>query len=361
MTYKRLLFLWLVIVMFSGGVRGQVYTDMLVRNFKISDKSTIEVYNKYGKVHVRTWDKDSVRFEVSLRIQSTNAQKLQKLKNQIDFDFTSTDYYIIAKTAFTKSGGIFSDMVESIVPSNTVTINYIVFIPKTATLKIENKFGDVYIDDFKGNLSLSLSNGNLKANYLAGNTAIKINAGDAKINQVDKGTINISYSDFEVRTMGNVEFDTRSSRIEIRKANKIKIFSRRDKYLIDEINEISGDGDFTTVNIFELGKEFNMNLKYGEATIEHIPANFNLVNLNSTYTDIDLKFEQDARYNLDIAHHQDVYLTYPSSIDGLETKELNNDSRTLITYGLVGTKTSNNVPKVKIIAEKKCYINILHK
>lgn len=360
MNYKRLLFLWLVIVMFSGGARGQVYTDMVVRDFKISNKSTVEVSNKYGKVHVRTWDKDSVRFEVNLRIQTTNTQKLQKLKNQISFDFTSTNYYVVAKTAFTKSGGIFSDVVESIVPSNTVTINYTVYIPKTTTLKIENKFGDVYIDDFKGNLALNLSNGNLKANYLQGNTSIKLNSGDGWVNRVDKGTIEVSYSDFEIKQIGNIEFDTRSSRIEIRKADQIKVYSRRDKYFIDEINNISGDGDFTTINISRLKNEFNANMKYGELTIENIPPVFNLINIISIYTDIDLKFERGANYNLDITHHQDVYLTYPNEIKGLETKELNDANKTMLTYGLVGAKTSVNVPKVKIVAEKKCYLNILH-
>ena len=53
MNYKRLLFLWLLMVMFSGGARAQTYTDHIVRSYKISAKSSVEVYNKYGKVHVR--------------------------------------------------------------------------------------------------------------------------------------------------------------------------------------------------------------------------------------------------------------------------------------------------------------------
>ncbi len=347
--------------MFSGGARGQVYTDMVVRNFKISSKSTVEVSNKYGKVHVRTWDKDSVRFEVDLRIQTSNSEKLRKLKNQISFDFTSTNYYIVAKTAFTKSGGVFSEVVESIVPSNTVTINYTVYIPKTTTLKIENKFGDVYIDDFKGNLALNLSNGNLKANYLQGNTSVKINSGDGWVNRIDKGTIDVTYSDFEVKQIGDVEFDSRSSRIEIKKAGSIKIFSRRDKYFIDEINSITGDGDFTTINISTLKNEFSANMKFGELSIDNIPQKFSLINIVSTYTDINLNFERIANYNLDITHHEDVYLTYPSEIKGLETKALNDATKTMLTYGLVGAKTSTNIPKVKIVAEKKCYLNIMHK
>lgn len=359
MNYKRVLFIWLVMVVFSGELMSQAYTDHIVKSFKMTQKSSVEVSNKYGKVHVQTWDKDSVRFIVDVRLQTTNTQKLHKLKNQINFDFTSTNYYIVAKTEFNKTGGVFSDMVESLVPSNTVTINFMVFLPKSATLNIENKFGDVYIDDFYGNLDVNLSNGNLKGNYLKGNTSIDLVSGGATVYKIDKGSIKVGSSDFEIREAGNLNIESRSSRIEIRKAEKVRITSKYDKYFIDEIKEISGDGYFTSVHLSKLRSELSSTLKYGEISIENILSTFSLINVNSTYTDIELQFAEGAQYNLDITHISDAHLTYPSGIKKLETKELGD--KMLLTYGLVGANTATNVPKVKIVAEKKCYINIIHR
>lgn len=361
MNYKRLLGLWLIIVMFSGGTWAQTYSDHIVRNFKISAKSSVEVYNKYGKVHIRTWEKDSVRFEVDLRIQTSNAEKLNKLKSQISFDFTNTNYYITAKTTFAKSGGVFSDVVETFVPSNEVSINYIIYIPKTTTLKVENKFGDVYIDDFQGNFVLSLSNGNLKANYLAGNTSIKLISANGVIYQIDKGKIEVSYSDLEVKEAGKVDIDSRSSVVNLNKAESIKVYSRRDKYIIDDIQRISGDGDFTTVKIAKLNQELNMAMKYGGLTIDEISNKFSLINIVSAYTDIDLVFERTASYNLDITHYIDVRLMYPSSLADLQTQDFNTEQKLKLTYGSVGNAVTPSSPKVKILAEKKCYINILHR
>ena len=139
MTCKRRFGLWLVIFLLSAAARAQTYTDHIVRNFKISPKSSVEVFNKYGKVHIRTWENDSVKFEVDLRIQTSSNEKLNKLKSQISFDFTNTNYYITAKTTFNKSGGVFSDVVETFVPSNEVSINYVIYIPASTTLKVENK------------------------------------------------------------------------------------------------------------------------------------------------------------------------------------------------------------------------------
>ena len=361
MNYKRLLFLWLIIVMFSGGIRAQTYADRIVRNFVISTKSTVEVNNKYGKVHIRTWDKDSVRFEVDLNIRTSSDDKLKKLKNQISFDFTNTNYYIIASTKFTKSGGIFSEMVETIVPSNEVTINYTVYIPKTATLKIDNKFGDVFIDDFVGSIGLTLSNGNLKANYLQGNTSIKLISADGIINRIDKGKIEVSYSDLEIKNAGGIDFDSRSSVVTVNSAQNLKIASRRDKYIIDEVLRISGEGDFTTVKISKLIQELNIALKYGGLSIDEITSKFSLINIGSAYTDLDLVFDKNASFNLDITHYTDVRLTYPSNISSLKTQDFNADEKLLLTYGPVGNNVTQTSPKVKILAEKKCYINILYR
>jgi hypothetical protein len=361
MNFKRLLFLWLITVLFPGGNFAQVYIDHISRSFGVTARSSVEVYNKYGKVHVITWDKDSVNFEVDFRITTSSPEKLKKLKDAITFDFTNTNYYVIAKTTFTKSGGIFSDVVETIIPSNGVSINYTVRIPKDLTLKIENKFGDVYIDDFAGNLGLVLSNGNLKANYLKGNTTIKLSSGDGAVNRIDKGQISISYGDFDIKNAGRSEFDTRNSRIYIENAENLRINSRGDKYSIDQISRVSGSGNFSTVKISKLLKEFNMEMKYGGLTLDNIPVSFSLININSSYTDIDLTFLAGAAYNLDVTHYADVYFTYPSQIAKIETQDFNKEQKLKLTFGQIGSNVTPSSPKVKIVAEKKCYINILHK
>lgn len=361
MNYKRLLFLWLIIVMFSGGARAQMYADHIVKNFKISERSSVEVYNKYGKVHVRTWDKDSVRFEVDLRVQASSSDKLKKLKNQINFDFTSTNYYIVAKTDFTKSGGIFSDFFETIVPSNNVIINYTVYLPKNATLKVDNKFGDVYIDDFEGNLGLVLSNGNLKGNNLIGNTSIKLTTGHGVINKIEKGKLDISYSEIELKEAGKINIDSRHSEIIINKGKNIKVHSKSDKYDIKEINKISGEGNFTKLSIEKLFEEIVFSNKYYGIAIESVSSKFSFINIESEYTDLDIVFEKGVSYNLDITHHEDAHLMYPTSFSKLETKEIDSDNRLKLTYGPVGAGATTTSPKVKIVAEKKCYVNIVQK
>lgn len=361
MNYRRLMYLWLALIMFSGGGHAQSYRDHQVRSFPISPETTIEVNNKYGKVHVVTWEQDSVRFEIDLRIEANNEQKLRKLKQGISFDFTSNNYYVVAKTIVTKTGGKITEFVDAFVPSNQVTINYLVYIPKDVSLKLENKFGDVFMDDFTGDLELTLSNGDLKANSLTGNTTLRLSSGNGVVNQIGKARIYTSYSDLHVKSSDRLTLDTKSSRITVDEVDYIKINSRRDKYRLMNANEVYGDGNFTTLNVSRLTHELNFSLKYGGVSIDYIRPEFSLVNLNSEYSDIDLIFAPGAKYHLDIIHHNDAMLSYPNRHANVETKDFNVDEKLILTYGTLGTNVGTGAPKVKITANKKCIINLIHK
>ncbi len=364
MNYKKLLALVLLTLFFASAIRAQLYTKKITKSYRINSSTTIDIFNKYGKVHVVTWDTDSVRFEVNLRIQANSGSKLRKMKDNISFDFTGTEYYVIAKTRLgPKSGGLFTDLMdiaESLITSeNSVTIDYLVFMPEYASLKIENKFGDIYTDDLKGNVDIVLSNGDLKSNRFDGNTVIKISAGDAVVNSIDNGKLSVSYSDFQIKDADRLNIESRSSRINIEKVNFLKINSRRDKIYIPLINNLYGESYFSDFTIQKLNNELNYNFKYGNLSVALINHSFSFININSEYTDLDLIFEKESSYELDISHHQDVILHYPTRIAKTEEKVLNEEEKLLLTYGRVGYKTSSS--KLKINAPRKCIVNIIHK
>ena len=159
---RTVLCVWLFLFLYPGELAAQVYSDHKVRNYPANTQTSVEVTNKYGKINIITWEKDSVRIEVDLRISTNNYQKTQKLKNNISFELSSTNNFIVAKTNFASSAGVISDFVDAFIPSNQVVINYMIYLPTNINLKVTNKFGDIYIDDFKGDLDISLSNGDLK-------------------------------------------------------------------------------------------------------------------------------------------------------------------------------------------------------
>ena len=364
MICKKIFGLILVCVIAIAPLKSQQYSKRIVKSFKVNNSTTVDIFNKYGKVHIVTWEKDSVSFNIDLKIKAGNDSKLNKLKNNINFDFTGTAYYVIAKTRIgNNTNSVFNDLADiagSILSSeNKVTIDYLVMMPKHINLKLENKFGDVYIDDFEGNINLTVSNGELKANDLKGNSVINISSGDGTVNSVKDGKLVISYSDFHIRDVDRLSVESRSSRITIDHANFLKLISRRDKLYLPDVSELYGEGYWSDFTIHNLRKELNLNLNSGNLSIDAIQKGFSFIQVISEYTDLDLVFERGASYEIDITHHEDVILSYPRQLANLQTKVISKEDKQKLTYGKIGSANSGS--KIKISAAKKCTINVVHK
>jgi len=363
MIYNKLLVAFFLIAFWTININAQTYTEnrKIVKIFKAGKSTTVDITNKYGKIHVIPWDKDSVRFEINLTIKSQNNSRLKKLKNNIDFDFTRTEYYITVKTTFgSKYSSFLSDLknlAETFIPSYQVSIDYTVTMPNDLNLKINNKFGDIFTDDYKGELNIILSNGDLKANKLSGNTNIDIKIGDGVINSIKNGKIFISYSEFRIKKADQLNINSRSSKINIDTVNVLKTHSRRDKYYISEINNLFGETYFSYLWIYKLNNELNFKLKYGNLNLEFVNPQFSFLNINSAFADLNLFFARQSNYQIDITH-KNVNLNYPREIAKLQEKSINNDEKQFLTFGTIGT--ADYFAKVKIYAER-CDINIIHK
>jgi hypothetical protein len=343
--------------------KPQTYRNEFQKTFKVRANTTVEVTNKYGKIHVVTWEKDSVKFEVEVEMESTSNSKLERLKKTVDFDFTNTEFFVSAKTEFVNArNSVIADLLDmatQIIPSDKVEVDYKIYLPKQATIKINNRFGDVYIDDFGGNINLSLSNGDLKANRLKGNSEISLSSGDAVINYLKDGNLLVSYSDFHVKDADRINIDSKSSRIYLDNVNYLKAVSRRDKMFIRKTTDFFGDSYFSDFSIEKLQREANYSFKDGSLSLERVVKGFSFLNINSEYTDIDLVFDREASYDIDIIHSDEVTLMYPPEFGELEKQNIGEEDQEILLFGQVGKSNGNS--KVKITATRKCFINIYHK
>ena len=358
MRYKHYILLWLICFIVPRFLHAQSFNKSTVRSFKANSSTAVNITNKYGKVHVNTWNKDSVLIEINFYGEATSDAKLEDIKESINFDISSSGNAITAQTVFQKSGGIITEFVDAFVPSSQVVIDYTLYIPMDVNLNINNKFGNVYVDDFKGDVNINIANGDLKANELEGSTTLRLSSGDADIDKVSNGEFFLSYSNLDIDEVIGLQLETRSSRINIEEANYLRLKSRRDKYKLGMIKELMGTGNLSTISIEEFNDEFNVEMKYGGVELESIEPEFTFVNISSEYTDIDINFQRECNYILDITHHQDAMLKIPSKIK-VKTENLNPSEKLLLTFGQYGNVAASTIPKVKISALKKCMINIL--
>lgn len=363
MNYKKLVLICAIV--FAGfTTKAQIYSEKsrMVKSFKVTTSTTVEVFNKYGKLHIVAWQKDSVKFDVDLLIKSSSMSKLEKLKDNISFDFTGTEYYITAKSVFgNKYSGFFKDLAdfaEALITSdNQVEINYTIFVPEYVNMKINNKFGDIYIEDMIGDIGISLSNGDLKAGNFEGNTNIELIMGDGEIKSVKNGKIYTTYSDLNINKAGQLNLDSRTSKINIDQAEIVRIESKKDKIYINSLQQLFGEAYFSDIWVYNLDSKVNFNMKYGNINMETIKKEFRFIDLKSEYTDVNMFFQSGSTYNLDITT-KNSYLRIPHDIAEVKKDVINESDNEFYTYGNVGKGPYDS--KLKIIAVKGS-INIFHK
>jgi len=360
-----ILFLGAIMLSFIPQISAQTFSDTksVTKSYKVSPETTVEINNKYGKIHVIPWDKDSVKITATMKVHSSNLSRLEKVKNSINFNFTNTKFYISAITDFgTSSNQILTELKSLsdaiITGQNQIEINYLVYCPAEINLNLVNKFGDIYIDDMIGKLKVSLSNGDLKINSIEGEAQVELSFGSGIINDIREGQLTVSYSDIKVKDALRLDIDSKSSTLNIERADYIKIVSRRDKYFINTIENFYGSSEFSQIWIENLLCETDCSLKFGSFTISDTKKEFCNINLNSDFTDINLNLSEGSKYEADIFYPDGASVNFPANKDKYGFR---NEKEGLQWHASYKTAIGESLPKLRILENQKNYISILEK
>jgi len=275
------------------------------REFKALPETQVEITNKYGNVEINTWEKDSVVFKIKINVEERKLSKLEKTMQGIDFDFTSSSHFIIARTIVNKTSSFLEKELlkfkESLLRSDSnVEIDYTVWVPVSSSLKIENKFGNIIIGEFAGSCDITLSNGNLKAHEFKGKTKINLNFADASINSINTAQLITNFSEVDIKAAETLRIESKSSTFEIMEINELNVNSRRDKYRIRLASLIDAEGSFTHFRISELEDRINIRSDYGDLDIETINPEFSIIFIESKSTDINLYFNLQSTFSFEI-------------------------------------------------------------
>ncbi|MDN5201731.1 hypothetical protein QQ008_10170 [Fulvivirgaceae bacterium BMA10] len=354
------LFLALSIIFGWKGVSAQSETKLsktITQQFNVSNGSSIDIKNKYGQVIIDTWDRNEVSLKIEVTAFGRNKAASEKILNRVDFDFDKAGSFLNIETVLDRKSGFFKelwndigDYSKTLLSKNKLTINYEIQIPETARIKIENKFGDVYLGDLDNQCKIELSNGNLKANNLNGYTDISLSFGDASIKYIKDGNMELKVSDSEIIRVGRIDINSSSSKILIHEADRLKINSRNDKLKINEVNHFFGKSSFSKVDVVSLHDITDLDMNYGEFAISRVHDSFSKIQLTGKSTDFNIKFDRDSYFNADLKAREDE-LELPDNTSVVD-KEYTDDKETFVSLLAKIGNTKSNPAMVNINAMK---------
>lgn len=287
-------------------------------SFLAPPEAEIQVINKYGDIHLIPWDKDSVRFEIEFSIVTANLAKAEKIKDMVDFSFKATNYYIIAQTLFKGQNTFWTEITDiaNIIFSglSQTKIDYTVYYPLKNDIRIENKFGNIYTTDVEGKSDITLSNGDIKGYSFIGQAKLKIEFGNADIDLIRKGSLYVNYSELNLEQAEELVIESKSSKINLTKCDLLQINSRRDRYYLKEIGEIGGETSFSYINLDTVAKKINLKTSYGDIKVHALSTQFQHIELNSEYTDINIFFDPLYFYEIEVQRDDRTEIVFSSGV-----------------------------------------------
>lgn len=316
--------------------------------FKVADDTEIEIINKYGNIHIIPWEKDSVKFEIELLVKGTKQSKVDKSFDYIEFDFKTSKYYIVAQTLFAGKSSFWSDVSDltgAIFNSSTKTkIDYTVYLPEDVSLKVFNKYGNIYTTDHTGKVEINLSNGDLKAHHFSGPTKITHEFGNANIKQIDNGDLLISYGEFHLDNGGEINIESKSSKFYIDEVQEIELKSRRDKFYIDVADKLDGATNFSLIELEQLNSKFNLTTKYGDIDVLSFSDEVESFAIWSNDTDLTLHFTDAKQYKLDITVNDRTEVMYSADIKNISSKEIEGEEELIKVDCIIGSNEELIIP-----------------
>jgi len=173
----------------------------------ISKNTPLSINNRYGTVDVKTWSKNEIKVDITIRAVEASGSKADEIINSVSIEETKSPNNISLTTQIDKGQ---SSWWNKVISSNNrgVQINYQIYLPQSNDLNVDNKYGAVILPDLKGNVNIDVGYGSLTAGKLLGNT-ISINSsyGSAKIAAVKDATLDFKYGSMDLGEANNVKLN----------------------------------------------------------------------------------------------------------------------------------------------------------
>ncbi|MCU4157684.1 hypothetical protein J1N10_17035 [Carboxylicivirga sp. A043] len=131
--------------------------EPLIKEYGTKQLNELKLNNKHGFVNVSTWDKEMIRLEVIVNIETSNEFEAEEILKLIEFKDRTYSHKLDFKTVF----------LDDFFSNYPFTINYTITVPARLDLTINNSIGDVKIENSLGQINLTHSYGNLELKNIA--------------------------------------------------------------------------------------------------------------------------------------------------------------------------------------------------
>jgi hypothetical protein len=267
------------------------FTKKISKSFEINKDATLAIKNKFGKIHCQNWDKNSISIDVIITIEASNQDKANRYFDKINISFTGNPDRVTATTSFD------DNMFDK--NNNDISVDYMVYAPRTIGIEIDHKFGDIILEEILGSSQIELGYGSLKANKLNGiDNELEIKFSEAFIGYVKSADLELKYSELEIDEANDMSAESKFSELDIGKIDVLTLESGYDDDYIGSVRDLDIEASFSDVEIRSLDERLIADFDYGELKVKEIGRAFELIEITNSFSGATIGFNSDASFRL---------------------------------------------------------------
>ncbi|WP_299683678.1 hypothetical protein [uncultured Dokdonia sp.] len=286
-----------------NGFKGRYTKEKKVKKeFTVNPDARLKIENSYGNVNIVSWDENRTVIEVFIKTNGNNEERVQEKLDEINVDFDGSAGLVSAVTKFNDGGG--RSWWKSWKNSNVnMEVRYEVKVPVTNDLDISNDYGDIYINETKGNVKISCDYGKLNLGKLLGDTN-RLNfdyTNNSTIEYMKSGRITTHHSSFTLEKAGTIELNADHTNSEFGEIENLNYVCDYGKLKADTVTSLTGRGDHLTTTLETVQGDVNLNTNYGSVRINELGALAGDVSIQSDYTGIKLGYNSQYTFTFNIS------------------------------------------------------------
>ncbi|MCL7764714.1 hypothetical protein MPF19_14920 [Polaribacter sp. Z014] len=300
--YKITLLLLLIPLLASAnnGKKRHEKNKVIKKVFAVNADAKVVLNNKYGNLNITTWDKNSVEIEVTITIQGDDLDDVEDKLTTIGVAFNANSELVEARTIIENKKSTWSWWKKS----NAINykINYVVKMPKSNAVDLNNDYGNIYLDNLEGKAVISCDYGKISIGNLSSkDNDIRLNyATSSSIHYMKDGEVNIDYSKLNIENSESVRVVADYSNIKLEKALRVDFNCDYGSLSIDEVESVKGNSDYVSMHFGTVKKYLFIETDYGSLTVKNLAKGFENVDIDAEYAGVRIGVDPNAVFEFEI-------------------------------------------------------------
>lgn len=297
------LFLILIpcIVLANTGQGKHTKEKTIHKEFTVATNATLQIDNSYGNLDIVTWDDNRIVMDITITTNGNDEDNVQDKLDGITVSFDADKNWVSAKTQFERNKG---KSWWSWTKKNAVnmSVNYVIKMPKTNAIKLDNDYGAINLGTLEGRAEISCDYGKITTKeLLADNNVLRFDyTNNCYFEYIKSGTINADYSSYTVSKAKQLTVEANYSKSKIDLIEDVSFNCDYGALTVNQSNHVRGDCNYLTLRLGDIYKTVSINSDYGSISIKELQKSTENVSIRSDFTGIKIGYDDALSFNFDL-------------------------------------------------------------